>query len=118
MIVYHGTFRKPSPDTKPKFVSPSFKFAQWFASTAVDVGEPYWVISFRFRFATNLIDPDAFLDLSNPNSSWSEIEKSNFIKNFERLGFSGAWMKEGKEPTIMLFQPEQLQLLTIEQFLL
>ena len=118
MIVYHGTFREPSPDMKPKFVSPSFRFAKWFASVAVEVGEPYWVMSFRFRFATKLIDADSFMGLKNPYSSWAEIEKSTSLKYFEHIGFSGVWMTEGKEPTIMLFEPEKLQLLGIEKFVL
>lgn len=123
MLVYHGTFNNPSPDIKPKFVSPSFKFAHWFASVAVDKGEPFWVVEFQLSRIHTIIDVSTIWDVQKQNSSWQEIEKKEeTIKCFAiALNKSpvGVWMTENKEPTILLFEPEKsLQFVGIEKFIL
>ena len=121
MLVYHGTYNKPNESIKPKFVSPSFKFAQWFGSCAVEEGEPFWVVEFRLKHPNAIVDVDTRSreNITNVHSSWSELEKNEgLLKLYRIYGNKGVWMTENKEPTILLFEPENsLEFIGIEKLI-
>ena len=119
MLVYHGTYNEPNASIKPKFVSPSFKFAKWFGSCAVEEGEPFWVVEFRLLRSDLIYDVNESMELENPHSSWPQLEKATiWHQSLKAFGNTGIWMTENKEPTILLFEPERsLEFVRIEKFI-
>jgi len=111
MKVYHGTYKEPDCEIRPHFVSRHIEFAHWFASTAVEENEPYWIVEFE-------ISEHVRTNLCYTNMIWNKVEDTILEEMIKATGWQGMIMIEHDMETIKLFYPDQmLNFIAIHKFI-